>query len=421
MLGHHRRMNSDRPKKFVFTPMDWRKVRGSGSTGCCDGREGGGGGTSYRNKLLNLSDGGMERTLVIKLLGRSVTYFDHLNRTRTLWRLKGSFQLIDGEGGFFFATFDLEEDYTKVLIGGPWMIFGAYLIVQPWTIAFDPRTAKLSNAVVWLRISGLSFRYYHKGTLRAIGRLLGEVCHAKDKCSLRTPSATVLAAGSQTSPTDEHSGLTVGETRSTFSGGRLPEPGAAPFGEWMQASGKAPNQEDGGRNNGNKIGSGNGNGIGKNPADLMGKESMSKPTIRRPNPSHSTSKVMVNEYRKKHNHDGPPSTQPVSSSAINSSSSSPTLEPGNITMERSPMEAPLVLSPEQTGIEKTKNNVTPPAIPNQVVSPLATTLDSNNHMVVELRQDRPALTDVEPTRSDSFGDQQRIKKRVGVSRKERRI
>ncbi|KAI9073360.1 hypothetical protein K1719_044701 [Acacia pycnantha] len=303
----------------------------------------------------------MERTLVIKLLGRSVTYFDHLNRTRTLWRLKGSFQLIDGEGGFFFATFDLEEDYTKVLIGGPWMIFGAYLIVQPWTIAFDPRTAKLSNVVVQLRIS---------------------VCL----------SATITKARrEQLVDRWERNPWCRG---SRWMGGRM----VLSMKDYHLFALSVEGAKSGGwgRNNGNKIGSGNGNGIGKNPADLMGKESMSKPTIRRPNPSHSTSKVMVNEYRKKHNHDGPPSTQPVSSSAINSSSSSPTLEPGNITMERSPMEAPLVLSPEQTGIEKTKNNVTPPAIPNQ---------------------DRPALTDVEPTRSDSFGDQQRIKKRVGVSQK----
>ncbi|KAI9073660.1 hypothetical protein K1719_044373 [Acacia pycnantha] len=80
-----------------------------------------GGGTSYRNKLLNLSDGGcpakgMELTLVIKLLGDRppISTFESNSNSR---RLKGSFQLIDGKG-VFFATFDLEEDYTKVLTGG---------------------------------------------------------------------------------------------------------------------------------------------------------------------------------------------------------------------------------------------------------------------------------------------------------------
>ncbi|KAI9095676.1 hypothetical protein K1719_026236 [Acacia pycnantha] len=118
---------------------------------------------------------GMERTLVIKLLGRSITYGDLMNRTQTLWHLKGSYQLVDLEGSFFLATFDLEEDYSKVLTGGPWTIFGAYLTVQPWTVDFDSKTATISTAVVWVRVPGLSFSYYHKSTLRAIGRLLGEV------------------------------------------------------------------------------------------------------------------------------------------------------------------------------------------------------------------------------------------------------
>ncbi|KAI9079574.1 hypothetical protein K1719_038478 [Acacia pycnantha] len=173
------------------------------------------GGTSYRNKLLNLDrsgnesriseeikitaedykicqDGdipsvefskavrdvlmkGMEKTLVIKLLGRSILYRDLLYKTKALWQTKGSYQLVDVKGSFFFATFDLEEDYTKVLTDGPWMIFGSYLTVQPWSIEFDSHSAIISKVVAWVRILGLSFRYYHKSTLRVIGNLLGDV------------------------------------------------------------------------------------------------------------------------------------------------------------------------------------------------------------------------------------------------------
>ncbi|KAI9122637.1 hypothetical protein K1719_006477 [Acacia pycnantha] len=79
------------------------------------------------------------------------------------------------EGSFYFASFDLEEDYMKVLTGGPWMLFDAYLTVQPWSINFNPCSTKLSNVVGWVRITGLSFRYYHKSTLRPIGKLLGDV------------------------------------------------------------------------------------------------------------------------------------------------------------------------------------------------------------------------------------------------------
>ncbi|KAI9115998.1 hypothetical protein K1719_012928 [Acacia pycnantha] len=118
---------------------------------------------------------GMEKTLIIKLLGRSITYPTLLARTQALWRLRGCFRLVDMVGGFYMATFDLEEDYTKVLTGGPWMLFGAYLVVQPWTLNFDPSLSVMSKVVVWVRIPGLSFRYYHKTALKAIGTLLGEV------------------------------------------------------------------------------------------------------------------------------------------------------------------------------------------------------------------------------------------------------
>ncbi|KAI9117005.1 hypothetical protein K1719_012004 [Acacia pycnantha] len=118
---------------------------------------------------------GMERSLIIKFLGRSITYHDLVYRTQMLWKLKGSYHLVDMEGGFYCATFDLEEDYYKVLTGGPWMVYGAYLTIQPWSLEFDSKTAVVSKVVAWVRIPGLSIRYYHKSTLRAIGALIGEV------------------------------------------------------------------------------------------------------------------------------------------------------------------------------------------------------------------------------------------------------
>ncbi|KAI9126471.1 hypothetical protein K1719_002067 [Acacia pycnantha] len=92
-----------------------------------------------------------------------------------MWRPKGSYQLIDIERNYYFASFDLQEDYEKVLTGGPWMIFGAYLTVQPWLQDFDPTSSAISKVVAWIRIPSMSFRYYYKSTLRAIGCLLGEV------------------------------------------------------------------------------------------------------------------------------------------------------------------------------------------------------------------------------------------------------
>ncbi|KAI9082788.1 hypothetical protein K1719_035245 [Acacia pycnantha] len=129
----------------------------------------------FTSRLKEVLVKGIECTVVLKLLGKSISYRELLARTQSLWQPKGTYQLIGMEGGFHFVSFDLEEDYMKALTGGPWMIFGAYLMVQPWALDFDCRTSMLSKVIAWVRIPGLSFRYYHKSTLRVIGALLGEV------------------------------------------------------------------------------------------------------------------------------------------------------------------------------------------------------------------------------------------------------
>ncbi|KAI9114162.1 hypothetical protein K1719_014812 [Acacia pycnantha] len=58
---------------------------------------------------------------------------------------------------------------------GMFCIFGAYLTIQPWSLDFESCASAISKVVVWVRLPGLSFRYYHKSTLRLIGALLGEV------------------------------------------------------------------------------------------------------------------------------------------------------------------------------------------------------------------------------------------------------
>lgn len=37
------------------------------------------------------------------------------------------------ENEYYLAKFEFEMDYNNVLSNGPWVIFGHYLIVQPWS------------------------------------------------------------------------------------------------------------------------------------------------------------------------------------------------------------------------------------------------------------------------------------------------
>ncbi|MBA0818913.1 hypothetical protein Gohar_025515 [Gossypium harknessii] len=71
--------------------------------------------------------------------------------------------MMDIENGYFLVKFQNKLDYENALSEGPWIIFGQYLTVQPWTLAFDPTQAYSSVVMAWIRFPGLpGYLYNHK-------------------------------------------------------------------------------------------------------------------------------------------------------------------------------------------------------------------------------------------------------------------
>ncbi|MBA0750494.1 hypothetical protein Gogos_001905 [Gossypium gossypioides] len=99
----------------------------------------------------------IEKTVILKLLGHNIVH------------------LMDIENGFFLAKFVNKIDYEKVLSEGPWIIFGQYLTVQPWTVSFDRTQTFLSMVMSWIRFSGLLGYMYKCKILVEIGGLVGKV------------------------------------------------------------------------------------------------------------------------------------------------------------------------------------------------------------------------------------------------------
>ena len=71
-----------------------------------------------------------KKTLIIKLLGRSIGYNLLIRKINDLWRPKASIALVALDNGFFLAKFSSEDDYNYAKFEGGWMIFNHYLIVQ---------------------------------------------------------------------------------------------------------------------------------------------------------------------------------------------------------------------------------------------------------------------------------------------------
>lgn len=113
------------------------------------------------------------RALVVKLLGRSISFRVLSQRLTDIWSLNYRIDIIDLEDGYYVIRFYSKEDYTHVLEGGPWTIQGHYLTVSKFKPGFHPSTANISSTMVWIRIPRLPLEFFHESVLMRIGDQLG--------------------------------------------------------------------------------------------------------------------------------------------------------------------------------------------------------------------------------------------------------
>lgn len=110
------------------------------------------------------------KALILKVLGRNVSFKVLEQRTRDLWQLEWGCKLIDLEKGFYVARFFSEADYTRVLEEGPWLIMGHYLAVMKWRPNFWPSLATVPSTLVWIPLE-----FFNEASLRRVGCTFGRV------------------------------------------------------------------------------------------------------------------------------------------------------------------------------------------------------------------------------------------------------
>lgn len=82
---------------------------------------------------------------------------------------------MDLENDFYLVRFQDEDDYSRVLLGGTWVVFGRYLTVRRWSPNFSTSQSDIDSQVVWIRIPGLLEGFFSDCLLRAIGQTIGSV------------------------------------------------------------------------------------------------------------------------------------------------------------------------------------------------------------------------------------------------------
>lgn len=135
----------------------------------------------FSNQINQFLVNGMAHTVVIKLLGRTIGYTALYNKVCAIWKPKQGFQLIDVENGYFLAKFQNKEDFERALCDGPWIVYGQYLTVQPWTVDFDTRHAYPSLVMAWVHFLSLLGHMYRKRNLMGDRGFVRKGCQTRSQ------------------------------------------------------------------------------------------------------------------------------------------------------------------------------------------------------------------------------------------------
>ncbi|KAH1064012.1 hypothetical protein J1N35_028999 [Gossypium stocksii] len=61
---------------------------------------------------------------------------------------------MDIDNDYYLAKFKMKLDYNNALSNGPWVVFGHYLTVQPWSAQFLTQKGFPQSVVAWYRRLG---------------------------------------------------------------------------------------------------------------------------------------------------------------------------------------------------------------------------------------------------------------------------
>ncbi|MBA0680046.1 hypothetical protein Goari_011773 [Gossypium aridum] len=104
------------------------------------------------------TDNNFERFFLMKgnlTFGKKHGYIVLHNKARSLWKSSQRFYLMDVENGYFLAKFQSPEDFKKVLCQGPWIVYGKYLTLQPWSMDFNIAQPYPRMVMAWIRLPRL--------------------------------------------------------------------------------------------------------------------------------------------------------------------------------------------------------------------------------------------------------------------------
>ncbi|KAI9126019.1 hypothetical protein K1719_003437 [Acacia pycnantha] len=115
-------------------------------------------------------------SMVIKLLGLSVSKHVLIDRVRRMWRPRQPLKVVPLSHEYYIVSFSSMEDRDYALYEGPWMIDDHYLLVQRWRPNFNPQKVDCQRRIaVWVRIPDLPMEFCTVEALGIIGNMIGKM------------------------------------------------------------------------------------------------------------------------------------------------------------------------------------------------------------------------------------------------------
>ncbi|KAH1113395.1 hypothetical protein J1N35_006773 [Gossypium stocksii] len=81
----------------------------------------------FSERVHSLIDEHNKQTVIVRMLGRPIRYRALANRIESLWGLTSDYKLVDLDNNYFLVKLASQNDYNRVIMGGPWMVYGYYL------------------------------------------------------------------------------------------------------------------------------------------------------------------------------------------------------------------------------------------------------------------------------------------------------
>ena len=111
------------------------------------------------------------KALTVKVFGRTMSFSYLTFKVNSLWKLVARMDCVNL--GNNLISFSCNDNYDRVLKGGPWFVGEHFLAIRPWEPYFKAPEARLSSVALWVRFPELFVESYDKLVLKEIGSAIG--------------------------------------------------------------------------------------------------------------------------------------------------------------------------------------------------------------------------------------------------------